>query len=364
MPPGCHEDAARPFHPMALAALLRHLAFAACLAVLSACVVRLMIAARVMDTPDDRKAHAKPTPKGGGVGIVTAFLVGVYVLYRYAQFARLEDLPFRGVILASAAIAVVAFLDDLRDWPFFIKLGAQVAAAVTAVASGLFITVFRVPYLGPVDVGWAGAVLTLGWVLFATNAMNFIDGMNGLAGGVTLIAAGFLCGIAAHEGQWFVYFAALLLAAGVAGFLPFNYPRARIFMGDVGSQFCGFVLAVLGIAAARFERVDLSFLIVPMLLNGVLYDVAFTLVRRALAGARITTPHRTHLYQLAQRTGTPAPAVAALHWLFAVIGGVCCIGFIAAPSPLKPYIPIICLVPQLGWTAYVLVRVRRTGLAI
>jgi len=349
---------------MALAALLRHLGFAACLALLSAAVVRLMIAVRVMDTPDERKAHTRPTPKGGGVGIVAAFLVGVYALYYYAQYARLADLPFRGVIVASAAIAVVAFLDDLRDWPFVVKLAAQVAASVTAVASGLFISVLRVPYVGPVELGWVGPVLTMAWVLFATNAMNFIDGMNGLAGGVTLVAACFLCGIAAHEGRWFVYFAALLLAAGVAGFLPFNYPRARIFMGDVGSQFCGFVLSVLGIAAARFERVDLSFLIVPMLLNGVLYDVAFTLVRRMLAGERITTPHRTHLYQLAQRTGMPAPAVAALHWLFAAFGGVCCIGFVAAPSPLKPYIPLACLVPQLVWTAYVLVRVRRAGLAI
>src|SRR5271166_1355530 len=132
---------------MTLAAILRHLGFAACLALLSATVVRQMIAARVMDTPDDRKAHTKPTPKGGGGGIVVAYLVGVFVLYRYAQYARLADLPFRGVLVASTAIAVVAFLDDLRDWPFFIKLAAQVAAGVTAVASGLFITVFRVPYL-------------------------------------------------------------------------------------------------------------------------------------------------------------------------------------------------------------------------
>ena len=83
--------------------------------------------------------------------------------------------------------------------------------------------------------------------------MNFIDGLNGLAGGVALIAAGFLAAIAAAYGGWFAYFAALLLAAGLAGFLPFNFPRARIFMGDVGSQFCGFMLAVLGVVASRLE---------------------------------------------------------------------------------------------------------------
>ena len=93
----------------------------------------------------------------------------------------------------------------------------------------------------------------------------------------------------------------LLLAAGIAGFLPFNFPRARIFMGDVGSQFCGFMLAVLAVVASRFEGLQMSFLLVPMLLSGVLFDVGFTLVRRAVAGERVTAPHRGHLYQVAQR---------------------------------------------------------------
>ena len=86
--------------------------------------------------PEARKAHDRPTPKGGGVGIVVAFLVGITVLYRYAEFARLADPYFLGVIEASLAIAVVAFLDDLFDWPFTVKLGAQVLAALVAVAAG------------------------------------------------------------------------------------------------------------------------------------------------------------------------------------------------------------------------------------
>src|ERR1035437_9995497 len=228
---------------MSLIAVLRHLAFAGCLALLSAGVVRLMISVRVMDTPDGRKSHSRPTPKGGGVGVVVAFLVGVAVLYRYAEFSRLADPYFRGLIAASVAIAVVAFLDDLRDWPFIVKLAAQIGAALAAVATGLYVRVFHLPYFGTVDIGWLGIPITLTWILFATNAMNFIDGLNGLAAGVALIAAGFLCVIGAGRGGWFVYFASLLLAAGLVGFLPFNYPRARIFMGDVGSQFCGFVRA-------------------------------------------------------------------------------------------------------------------------
>jgi UDP-GlcNAc:undecaprenyl-phosphate GlcNAc-1-phosphate transferase len=347
---------------MTLVALLRHLVFAAGLALLSAAVVRVMIAVRVLDHPDPRKNHSQVTPKGGGVGIVLAFLVGIAVLYRFAAFARLADPYFIGVIEASAAIAFVAFLDDIYDWKFTIKLAAQVVAALVAIGSGIYTPDYRIPYVGEVHVGIAAAPATLVWLLFATNAMNFIDGLNGLAGGVALIASCFLAAIAAAQGGWFAYFAALLLAAGLAGFLPFNFPRARIFMGDVGSQFCGFILAILGVVASRFEGVDLSFLIVPMLLSGVLFDVGFTLLRRLFDGERLTEPHRGHLYQVAHRAGMPATTVAVTHWGFAVFGGGCALLFVAAPSPAKPFIPLLTLLPQLVWLALVTSRARQAGL--
>jgi UDP-GlcNAc:undecaprenyl-phosphate GlcNAc-1-phosphate transferase len=338
---------------MTLIALMRHLAFAAGLAVLSAVTVRLMIAVRLLDRPNARSAHIVPTPKGGGVGIVVAFLVGVVVLYRYADFARLADAYFLGVIGAATAIAIVALLDDLVDFPFTVKLAAQVLAALVAVGTGLYLRDYRVPYLGGLYVGWVGVPITLVWILFATNAMNFIDGLNGLAAGVTLVASVFLAVIAAVHGGWFAYFAALLLAAGVVGFLPFNFPRARIFMGDVGSQFCGFVLAVLAVAASRFEGVELSFLIVPMLLSGVLFDVAFTLVRRLLAGERITEAHRGHLYQVAVRAGVPSWAVALIHAGYAAFGGCVALLFIAVPNAVRPWIPLLTLGPQIFWLSYV-----------
>ena len=347
---------------MTLTAFLHHLAFCAALAVVSAVMVRAMISARVMDTPNSRSAHANPTPKGGGIGIVVAFLLGISVLYGTASFARLADPYFRGVILASVAIAVVAFIDDTRQWPFTVKLAAQVLAALAAVGSGLYVSVFNLPGFGPVDLGWIGKVVTVAWILFATNAMNFIDGLNGLAAGTALVACAFLAFIAQAQEGWFVYFAAMLLAAGLVGFLPFNFPRARIFMGDVGSQFCGFVLAVLGVAAARFGTVEMSFLLVPMLLSGVLFDVAFTLVRRALAGQRVTQAHRGHLYQVAQRAGMDARAIAVLHWGFSGLGGICALAFVYAPSPVKPLLPPLLLLPQLAWLGYVTAIARRARL--
>jgi UDP-GlcNAc:undecaprenyl-phosphate GlcNAc-1-phosphate transferase len=314
-----------------------------------------------MDTPAARKAHDRPTPKGGGVGIVITFLAGIGVLYRFGEFARLADPYFLGVIEASVAIAVVAFLDDLFDWPFTVKLAAQVLAALVAVSSGLYVTDFRIPYLGPVEIAWAGVAVTLMWMLFTTNAMNFIDGLNGLASGVALIACLFIAFIAERHGGWFAYAAAGLLAAGLAGFLPFNFPKARIFMGDVGSQFCGFMLAILGVVASRLGDAKLSFLIVPMLLSGVLFDVAFTLGRRALAGEQLTAPHRGHLYQVAQRSGVPAVGVTLVYWGFAGFGGLCALGFLAADADVQPFIPLLALVPQLFWLGYVVRSANRAG---
>ena len=337
------------------------------LAGLSALLVRVMVGVGVMDLPDaghagGRKAHARPVPKGGGVGVVVAFLVGTLVLYRYAEFSRIADPSFRGVILAAAGIALVAFLDDIRDWPFAIKLGAQVLAAAVAVGSGVVVDALNLPGVGPVALGWAGMPLTLAWILFATNAVNFMDGLNGLASGACALACMILAGIAAAYGGWFVYFAALLLAAGLAGFLPFNFPRARIFMGDVGSQFCGFVLAVLGVAAGRLQGAELSVLLVPMLLSGMLFDVAFTLVRRLVAGDRLTQAHRSHLYQVAHRAGMPAVAVTLVQWSFVAWGGLCCAAFLAADAGWKPLAVLMVLPPQLAWAAWVARRARRAGL--
>lgn len=351
--------------PAAFAALAlpRHLALMAGLAIFSAIVVRVMISIGVPDHPDPRKAHARTTPKSGGVGVVGAFLLGVLLLYRYGQVSRLAEPYFIGVIAAAALMAAISLLDDLFSLSCLVKLFTQLGCAGVAVASGLWVHVLALPYYGTVDFGGAGVAITLAFLVFVTNAMNFIDGLNGLAAGVTLIACLFLAGIAGLHGGFFVYTAALLLAGGVLGFLPFNFPRGRIFMGDVGSQFCGFMLALFGVAATRFQGVPLSFLLVPFLLSGVLYDVAFTLARRLLAGENIARAHNGHLYQVARRAGMDARAVAVLHWGFAVLGGCTALAFLAAPPVLRPAVGLLPLAVQLVWTRHVIRRARAAGVA-
>jgi UDP-GlcNAc:undecaprenyl-phosphate GlcNAc-1-phosphate transferase len=347
---------------LAYLALPRHLALLAGLALFSGIIVRVMIAVGVPDRPDARKAHTQVTPKSGGVGIVAAFLLGVLLLYQYGQVSRLPEGHFLGIIGAAVLMALVSFIDDLFDVSFLIKLAAQFLSAAVAVAAGLWVHVFALPYWGPVDAGLLGIPLTFAFILFVTNAMNFIDGLNGLAAGVTLVACLFLAGIAAVYDGFFVYTAALLLAGGVLGFLPFNFPRAKIFMGDVGSQFCGFMLALFGIAAARYESQPLSFLLVPLLLSGVLFDVAFTLIRRLLAGENIARAHRGHLYQVAARSGLDPRLVALIHWAFVLIGGLTAISFLLVAPGWKLPVLLFPVVVQLIWAAYVILAAKRAKL--
>jgi UDP-GlcNAc:undecaprenyl-phosphate GlcNAc-1-phosphate transferase len=312
-----------------------------------------MIRLGSLDHPGERSSHVQPTPKGGGVGIVVSFVLGTSILFLGARTARVPDLPFLGLIAASVGIAVVSYTDDIRSWSYAVKLGAQLASALVAIACGIRFRVLHLPWLGAIDTGWLGLPLTAAWIIFATNALNFIDGLNGLASGAVGIACLFMAGFAWAQADSFVQMASLVLAAGIAGFLPFNYPKARIFMGDVGSQFCGFVSAILGVLASRYGAQTLSVLLVPMLLFGVYFDVIFTLARRAWSGDRVTQAHRSHLYQMAHRAGMRPSLVTLIQWSMVGWGGLCCTLFQTISGPTKPLIPLAVLIPQVIWLAYV-----------
>ncbi len=342
--------------------LQAYLWFAAALAFLSAGIVRVMIRVGTIDHPGARSSHTQPTPRGGGVGIVAAFVFGMAVLFTATGRTRVPDAAFLGLVGASVGIAAVSYIDDVADLPFTIKLAAQLAAALVAITCGIRLRLLHLPWVGVWDTGLLGVILTAAWIVFVTNAVNFIDGLNGLASGSVAIACLVLAAIGWSQGNWLVYTASLVLAAGIAGFLPFNFPYAHIFMGDVGSQFCGFVLAVIGVQAANFGPQTLSVLLVPMLLMGVLFDVSFTLLRRLIAAEPLTQAHRGHLYQVAQRSGIPAWAVAQVHWGMVAWGWLCCVGFIAIPAPWKPAIAIAVLAPQFAWLAIVANLAQRAGI--
>ncbi|MDA1044787.1 MAG: MraY family glycosyltransferase [Verrucomicrobia bacterium] len=207
---------------------------------------------RVMDVPNERSSHSLPIPKSGGVAIVIAFVVGNLIVYFVADVARIADQEFWGFLACAVLLAVVSFVDDVTQKSFAAKILTQMFCVGVVLVLGLRIIRLWVPFLGEIELGWASYILSFLWIIGLTNVYNFMDGLDGLAGGVAVIAAVFLCAIAFAQGSYFVYAVSYALIASVAGFLIFNFPPARIFMGDVGSAFLGFTFATLAVIGANF----------------------------------------------------------------------------------------------------------------
>ncbi|MCJ8168350.1 MraY family glycosyltransferase [Atopomonas sediminilitoris] len=261
---------------------------------------RYALARSLMDIPNARSSHSVPTPRGGGVAIVLAFLAALPVL----ALANLLPWAVMWALLgAGAGVAVIGFLDDHGHIPARWRLLGHFAGAIWALfwLDGLPpLSLFGIS----LDLGWLGhalAAISLVWLL---NLYNFMDGIDGIASVEAIcvcLAGALLYCLLGIEGvvqplEWVV---PLLLAAAVAGFLFWNFPPARIFMGDAGSGFLGITLGVLSLQAAWIAPQLLwSWLI---LLGVFIVDATFTLLRRLLRGDKVYEAHRSHAYQYASR---------------------------------------------------------------
>jgi len=258
---------------------------------------RYALQRNLIDVPNARSSHASPTPRAGGVAIVFAFFVAALLL----TFLGLLDRRLSGALLVGGgAMALVGFLDDRRPLRASLRFGVHLVAAIWAVAllGGISETALANWGLHGLWTGRLFAVLTLVW---ATNLFNFMDGLDGLAGGEAVFVSGAGAWLNWHEGGAPGLTAAMAcLAATCLGFLRWNWPPARIFMGDVGSGFLGFSLAVLGLAASQKGVLPIE---IWAILGAVfLVDATVTLVRRLASGERWFEAHRTHAYQnLARR---------------------------------------------------------------
>jgi UDP-GlcNAc:undecaprenyl-phosphate GlcNAc-1-phosphate transferase len=335
----------------------------AAVALVSAATTRILIARPlVLDVPNARKAHQNPTPSAGGLGFVLATLVGIAGLSEL----RSEPLgpgPAILILLGTVAVlATVSLADDILDLSAKIRLAVQIGCAAVPVSLGLSLDRIGVPGFGILDLGWTGPALTMLWIIACINAVNFMDGSDGLVAASLAIASAALGVCGAIIGSAFVTVAGCLLSAGLLGFVLFNWPPARIFMGDVGSQSLGFLLAVTAIAAANAPDARMTFLIVPVLLFALLFDSGFTLLRRAIAGERVLTPHRGHLFQIAARLGWTSRDLALLHAGFALAQAGLAIGLLHLPYSLGLIVLAPALLGQLVWLGYVLRAMRRVGL--
>jgi len=259
------------------------------------CVRRYALAKQILDIPNDRSSHHTPTPRGGGVAFVLVFMMTTYCL----MYAGIIHLP-SGILLISLAglIALLGFCDDKYTLPAYWRFIGHfvVSLLVVIVLGGLPKIQFYGWTLHPGYVADAFAVLYLVWML---NLYNFMDGIDGLAS----IEAIFVC-LAVSILYYFngypqYMIIPLILATAVTGFLYWNFPPARIFMGDAGSGFLGFMLGVLSLqATAVGSRFFWSWFI---LLGVFIVDATVTLFCRLIQGERIYTAHCNHAYQHAAR---------------------------------------------------------------
>lgn len=311
-----------------------------------------------MDMPNPRSSHTLPVPKSGGIAIVATFVIGSVSIYFVADVARIDDRYFWGYVISAVLLAIVSFVDDIMQKTFLAKIFTQVLCVSIVLASGAIITKLAIPYWGEVPLGGLGYLLTFLWILGLTNAYNFMDGLDGLAAGVAVIAAGFLCAIALQQNSVFVYMSSYVLLAGAAGFLVFNFPPARIFMGDIGSAFLGFTFATLAVIGSSVDLGRLSFYIVPMLLFHFIFDTFFTFCRRLARGEKIHLAHRTHLYQLLNRIGYSHKAVSLFHYAVAAAQGFAAFVSVglASDKRLLVFIPFVIL--EVAYARWVLVRAR------
>jgi Fuc2NAc and GlcNAc transferase len=244
----------------------------------------------LIDVPNERSSHLSPTPRGGGIGIVAGVAAGV--IYLTAAGIPLDR--NLGVLLAGMAVlAALGVIDDRRSVPVRYRLLVQlvVAVVVVAVVGG----VDRLPLPPPLDlpIGWLGVPLSVLWLITVTNFYNFMDGIDGLAGGQGFAScAGVIIGIWSSGAVEL----AVVLAAACLGFLLFNSPPARIFLGDSGSYSLGFAIAGLPLLAPQFGR-PMAMFAVAVGLTLFLLDPLETLIRLARAGRRIGIAHRGHSYQ-------------------------------------------------------------------
>ncbi len=261
---------------------------------------RILADRGILDLPNQRSSHQRATPRGGGIAVVAAILVGFGILILAGQ-----SLPpgIGAVIVITLVIAGVSWADDVRGLPAWLRFGLQAAC----VGASLYLLPLPVPgILGSLP-GWAQDILMgLAWLWFI-NLYNFMDGIDGITGVETLVVALGVAAVLMAAGDGHTLIApALVIAAAMPGFLKWNWHPARIFMGDVGSVALGYLLGWLLLASTSAGSTSAAVIVAGYYVA----DATITLARRAFKGEKVWQAHRQHAYQQAVQNGMPHGAVS------------------------------------------------------
>lgn len=263
------------------------------------------------DKPNYRKVHKKPIPTLGGMGIFISFMIGMFILQPVSSYHL-------SIMCGGFLIIVLGFFDDLYDLSPKVKFLVQFIAAFLVVFwGGLQVDFINLPFGGQFEFGLFSTTITVLWIVGVTNAMNFIDGLDGLAAGVSSIALFTIGGMAVVMNDPYVATIAFVLFFSTIGFLPYNFYPARIFMGDTGALFLGYMISVL--ALLGFKNVTIISFIIPILILVVpISDTLIAMVRRFINKQPMSSPDSSHLHHRLVKFGlTQKQAVIFIYILSA-----------------------------------------------
>lgn len=252
-------------------------------------VIKLAIKIGATDQPSNRKVHVRIMPRLGGLAIFIGVIAGYFT-------AGLYEAKITGIIVGSLIIIILGILDDAFELTAKVKIVGQSLAATAVIGSGLSIEVLNIPFIGIFDLGIFSYPITLFWILAITNAINLIDGLDGLSAGISSIVFASIFFLAFTGDKFLIMALSLILLGSTLGFLFHNFYPAKIFMGDTGSMFLGYSIAILSLLGL-FKSVTLFSFVVPIMILGVpIFDTSFAIIRRLINRKPISAPDKSHLH--------------------------------------------------------------------
>ncbi|SHF76633.1 glycosyltransferase family 4 protein [Ornithinibacillus halophilus] len=279
-------------------------------------IKKLSVKFGVVDFPNYRKIHTKVTPRLGGLAIFLGALIGSF----YLQPSH-EHLP--EIFFGAVTILITGILDDKYNIRPVIKLTGQIIAASFLISGGLIIEQITLPIIGVVPLGFLSVLITVLWIVGITNAINLIDGLDGLATGVSTIALTSLLIMAIIDSQLLVAYLCIVLIGSNLGFLYHNFYPAKIYMGDTGSNFLGFMIAVVSILGL-FKNVAIFSFVLPVIVLAVpIFDTMFSIIRRLIKRENIMMADKKHIhYQIFSAGFSHRKTVLVLYAISAVFGAL------------------------------------------
>ncbi|HTY13049.1 MAG TPA: MraY family glycosyltransferase [Candidatus Omnitrophota bacterium] len=279
-------------------------------------VQKLAVRIGAVDHPNERKVHKTIIPRMGGLAIYAGFMLALAfsVIAAKMMGRGLDGKHLLAIGLGGTLILILGILDDIYSLSPMVKLAWQTAVALVVVYLGVSINFISSPVNNIMELGWVGIVLTVLWLVGMTNAINLIDGLDGLAAGVTAISAGTLFIVALRTHQIAAAVVMLALCGSALGFLRYNFFPAKIFLGDSGSYFLGFVLASASIIGV-FKTTLVVALIIPVMILGVpIFDTVFAIGRRLGARRSLFSADNRHIHHMLLRAGfSQREAVMAIY---------------------------------------------------